>query len=88
MSKHQGNIYISLQDWARVLSEAWLDSDFKAKVEADPAVAIREKFPELEFANVYQLPPRPDHISDEELWQVIRGEKQAFPEVDFATHMF
>ena len=79
--------YLTLEDWARILAESWLDPDFKAYVETDPETAIRERFPEVQFNRVYQVPPRPENVSDEELWKVVRGEEVAFPDIDGNTHM-
>ncbi|MCA9922127.1 MAG: hypothetical protein KC421_07140 [Anaerolineales bacterium] len=80
--------YISFEEWARILSETWLDPEFKVAVETDPATAICERFPEIEFERVYHIPPRPDHVTDEELWKVVKGEEPAFPDVDGNTHAF
>lgn len=88
MTNNQVDTYLTLEEWARVLSEAWLDADFKVKVETDPDTAIHERFPEFNFTRVYQVPPRPANVSDEELWKVVRGEEIAFPDVDGNTHMF
>ena len=79
--------YLTLEEWARILAECWLDPDFKVAVETDPAPAIRKRFPDLQFTRVYQVAPRPGNVSDEELWKVVRGEEVAFPDIDGNTHM-
>ena len=79
--------YLSFDEWARILAESWLDPDFKVAVETNPERAIRKRFPELEFTHVYQVPPRPGHVSDEELWKVVHGEEPALPDMDGNTHV-
>jgi len=79
--------YLTLEEWARIMAECWLDPKFKAWVETDPEPAIRDRFPEFQFTRVYQVAPRPANVSDEELWKVVRGEEVAFPDVDGNTHM-
>ena len=81
------NTYLTLEQWARILSETWLDPEFKVYVETDPEAAIREKFPAFEFTRVYQVPPRPPKVSDEELLKVVSGEEVAFPDMDGNTHV-
>ena len=44
--------YLSPEVWAKAIAKAWLDEEFKQKIEYDPVKTIRETFPQEEFTHL------------------------------------
>jgi hypothetical protein len=74
-------VYISSEEWARIMAEAWLDPNFKVAVETNPAEAINARFPDIQFERIYQVAPREGGVTDDELWAVVKGDEPAFPDI-------
>lgn len=61
--------YISAEDWAKVLAKSWEDEEFKEALERNPKEAIKSAFPQFLPPGtwVFNLPPRPKNLDDEDL---------------------
>lgn len=65
--------YISASDWARIIAKTWKDPEFKEAMERNPKEAIKASFPGLitEETRVFNFPPKPENMSDENLDKMI-----------------
>lgn len=68
------NDTLTSHDWSRVFALAWLDKDFKSKLEKNPveAIAAHPELGDLKGKAVY-IPHRPVDLSDEQLQKVRDG---------------
>lgn len=78
--------YLSNIQWGRIIAKAWLDEDFKEKLESDPRSAIDyavrhyEEFSDFRYNRIFEVDPPPsplDGYSTETIVDVSQGKRAA-----------
>lgn len=69
------NQKISAIDWGKIHAKAWLDDEFRNKLETDPTAALREFAAEhgLKWGRLVRVEERPETVTDETLADILSG---------------
>ena len=72
--------YVTGSEWGQIIAHAWTNKAFATQLQRNPARAVKE------FLNIdddlkviiFQLPPRPQDLTDEQLEAVSSGKEVAY----------
>jgi hypothetical protein len=70
--------YVTGSQWARIVAKAWVDPDFRERVETKPLETIRHD-PQVgvQFDRLLSLPDQPSALTEEKLQKIATGAEAA-----------
>lgn len=74
--------YIGEKEWGKIFATAWRDPEFLNEFEKDPIAAVEKRFkddPSFAGKTVFQMPPKPDYLTDVDVEEIQAGECLAIP---------
>ena len=72
--------HVTGHEWGQIIAHAWQNGPFANLLETDPTKAVK-KFLKLDQdvdVIVFQLPPRPQDLTDVQLDAIIKGDDSAY----------